>query len=436
MDEQIEATILLDGSFIIDNGKEITGKIFAITIRDYISILDEKKNTIYKAQEIRFKNRGDATFTVFDVSIGKTFHWEKKERQTFKGDLVLKMRPHGTIAIINEIGIEDYLESVVSSEMKSTAPIEFLKAHAIISRSWLVYTLKEKDHIPSTKKTQKDLYDESTMDEDTIIRWYEQESHDIYDVCADDHCQRYQGITKILTENPLRAVKETSGVVLTYNGLVCDTRYSKACGGITEAYKTAWKDVDIPYLRSIYDGEKPFYPILTEDDARSWICSKPDAFCNVNDIETLRTILPDFDMHTKDFFRWQIRYTRKELEEIIGEKSGYDIGMIKEIKPLKRGASGRIFLIEIKGSKKSIKIGKELEIRRWLSRTHLLSSAFVIETIYNDFGDIEAFVFYGAGWGHGVGLCQIGAGIMALKGYRAEEILRHYFPGTGLTKIY
>ncbi|HPP06385.1 MAG TPA: SpoIID/LytB domain-containing protein, partial [Syntrophorhabdaceae bacterium] len=204
MDEQIEATILLDGSFIIDNGKEITGKIFAITIRDYISILDEKKNTIYKAQEIRFKNRGDATFTVFDVSIGKTFHWEKKERQTFKGDLVLKMRPHGTIAIINEIGIEDYLESVVSSEMKSTAPIEFLKAHAIISRSWLVYTLKEKDHIPSTKKTQKDLYDESTMDEDTIIRWYEQESHDIYDVCADDHCQRYQGITKILTENPLR----------------------------------------------------------------------------------------------------------------------------------------------------------------------------------------------------------------------------------------
>ncbi|HOP85315.1 MAG TPA: SpoIID/LytB domain-containing protein [Syntrophorhabdaceae bacterium] len=435
-DEQSEAVIGLNGVFLLNDGKEITGTIIVEAKKDSIIIFDKKKHIVSSGQDIRFKNKGDSTFTLFDVAIGIGFHWEKKERQVFKGDLVLKRRPHGTIAIINEIEVEDYLKSVISSEMKSTAPIEFLKAHAIISRSWLIYALKEKDNVLLTKERKKDQHCKSTMDEDQIIRFYEQESHDLYDVCADDHCQRYQGITKISTENPVRAVIETSGIVLTYNGLVCDARYSKACGGITEEYKTAWKDMDIPYLKSIYDGEKSFSPILTEKDAKSWICSRPDAFCNIKDREMLRMILPDFDIKTKDFFRWQVRYKRKELEDIICKKSGYDLGKIQEIKPLKRGPSGRIFLLEIRGTKKTIRIGKELEIRRWLSHTHLLSSAFVIEHKYDDLGDIDTFTFYGAGWGHGVGLCQIGAGVMALKGYKAEEILRHYFPGTRLEKIY
>jgi len=435
-DEQPGTVIGLNGPFLLNDRKEITGTISVEAKKDSIIIFDQNKHILSSGEEIRFKNKSGSTFILFDVVIGIGFHWEKKERQTFKGDLVLKMRPHGTIAIINEIGIEDYLESVVSSEMKGTAPIEFLKAHAIISRSWLIHALKEKDNILSTKEIKKEQSSKFAKDENQIIRWYEQESHDLYDVCANDHCQRYQGITKILTENPVRAVKETSGIVLTYNGIVCDARYSKACGGITEEYKTAWKDMDIPYLKSIYDGEKSFYPLLTEKDARSWICSRPDAFCNINDMEILNMILPEFDIKTADFFRWQVRYSRKELEEIICKKSKYDLGKIQEIKPLKRGPSGRIFLLEIKGSKKTVRIGKELEIRRWLSHTHLLSSAFVIDPVYDDSGDIEAFIFYGAGWGHGVGLCQIGAGIMALKGYKAEEILMHYFPGTGLEKIY
>ncbi|MCX7966325.1 MAG: SpoIID/LytB domain-containing protein [Syntrophorhabdaceae bacterium] len=435
MDRQLEVGGCFDSIFVLNDEAEVKGNFTAKVVQDNITFHIQEKNILYSGENLRFKNKGDSTFTLFDVTIGINFHWEKKEEQSFRGDLILKKRPEGTIAVINEISLEDYLESVVSSEMKSTAPFEFLKAHAIISRSWIISALRKKSK-GMVKEAQEVQQKTNLKNNDEIIHWYEQEGHDLYDVCADDHCQRYQGIKKVLTENPVRAVRDTCGVVLTFNGEVCDTRYSKACGGITEEYRSVWKDMDIPYLKSISDGEKTFTPILTEEDAKSWVTSKPNAYCNIADANTLKKILPEFDLKTGDFFRWKISYSREELEEIIKRKSGLDLGTLKEIIPLKRGPSGRIYLMEIKGSKKTVRIGKELEIRRWLSNTHLLSSAFVIEPTYNSSGEIKEFTFYGAGWGHGVGLCQIGAGYMALKGYTAEEILMHYFPGTILSKIY
>ncbi len=437
MDHQKEVRINLQGPFTIENARDITGVFVARAKKKDIVLYDEQERVLYRAQTVRLLNRDNSFFTLFNVTIGIDFHWEKQEEQTFKGGIVLKIRTDSTLAVINEIDIEDYLESVISSEMNSSAPFEFLKAHAIISRSWLISALRQK------KEGALNLNKKSSMDNttnkrspNTIIRWYEQEGHDIYDVCADDHCQRYQGITKIITNRPLDAVKMTYGVVITYDGEVCDARYSKACGGITEEYRTAWKDTGVPYLISISDGPRPFKPITTETGARDWINSKPEAYCNTDDINVLMRILPDFDLKTEGFFRWRVEYTRCELEEIIREKSGYDIGTLKEITPIERGPSGRISLIKIKGSKMTITLGKELEIRRWLSRSHLYSSAFVIDTKYDPSGEVQGFTFSGAGWGHGVGLCQIGAAIMAIKGFKAEDILRHYFPGTLIERIY
>ncbi len=298
MDNKQEVKGVLEGVFTLNNRTHISGIFYAKSEHDKIYLYDKNKNIIFNSNEIVFKNEGDSIFMLFHVKIGIDFNSEKKDKQSFRGDLKIKKRMDGTIAVINEISLEDYLESVISSEMKSTAPIEFLKAHAIISRSWFISGIHEKNKSMETKKPLQQQKDK----DNTIIKWYEQEGHDIYDVCADDHCQRYQGITKITTDNPFKAVKETYGLVLTYNGEVCDTRYSKACGGITEEYRTAWKDMDIPYLKSISDGEMPFKPFQDEEDARSWILSRPGAFCNVDDMNILRTILPDFDLETKEFF--------------------------------------------------------------------------------------------------------------------------------------
>lgn len=433
MDNQQKVSINLKGLFLLDGITNITGIFTAKVAHDNIYLFDEQRNIVHSASDIRFINQGGYTFTLSNVTIGIDFHWEKKEIQSFRGDLILKKRLDNTIAVINEIALEEYLESVISSEMNSSAPVEFLKTHAIISRSWLISALEQKKGV---EEVVGNSLQKQEGENNTVIRWYEQEGHDIYHVCADDHCQRYQGITKISTENPLKAVKETYGVVITYGGEVCDARYSKACGGITEEYRSAWKDMDIPYLKSISDAERPFQPLVKEEDVRPWVLSKPKAYCNIDDMDTLKIILPDSDLETHGFFRWRVTYTRPELEDIIKRRSGYDLGTLKAIKPLKRGPSGRIYLLNITGSEKTLTIGKELEIRRWLSNTHLLSSAFIVETEGNSYGEIERFTFYGAGWGHGVGLCQIGAGVMAIKGYNAEAILRHYFPGTQLEKIY
>lgn len=431
MDNQNEVRVSLNGIFTIEDGSDITGVFVAKATQRDIVLYDEQERVIYRASNIRLSNKNNSTFTLSNVIIGIEFHWEKQEEQTFRGDLILKRRANSTLAVINEIDIEDYLESVISSEMNSSAPFDFLKAHAIISRSWLISAMRQKKRRKVLKHGKRPM-----TDSNTIIRWYEQEGHDIYDVCADDHCQRYQGITKIATNKPLDAVRQTYGIVITYNGEVCDARYSKACGGITDKYRTAWKDMEIPYLISISDGPMPFNPINTEQEARAWITSKPDAYCNTDDINLLMTILPDFDLKTEGFFRWRVDYTRYELEEIIREKSGYDIGVLKEIIPLKRGPSGRISMLRLSGSKMTLTIGKELEIRRWLSRSHLYSSAFVVDTRFDPSGEVQGFTFFGAGWGHGVGLCQIGAAVMAIKGFKADDILRHYFPGTVIEKIY
>jgi SpoIID/LytB domain protein len=266
--------------------------------------------------------------------------------------------------------------------------------------------------------------------EGEVMRWYDREDHDLFDVCSDDHCQRYQGITKIVSRQAEEAVGETLGMVITLKDEICDARYSKACGGITEEFATAWDDKRVPYLKSILDALVPHQPIRTEEEASAWILSEPEAYCNTKDEGLLKKTLPGFDRETKSFFRWRVEYSRQELEEILREKSGFDFGTLQKIVTLKRGPSGRISRLKIIGSKRSIVVGKELEIRRWLSRTHLYSSAFVVRV------EADRFIFNGAGWGHGVGLCQIGAAVMATKGFSAEKILKHYFRGIEIKKIY
>jgi SpoIID/LytB domain protein len=310
--------------------------------------------------------------------------------------------------------------------MSATAPTEFLKAHAVLSRSWLLAALGLKK---KTKETPT-VTGKATERGGEVIRWYDREDHDLFDVCSDDHCQRYRGVTKILSEEAEEAVLETCGMVITYQGEICDARYSKACGGLTEDFATAWDDKRIPYLGTISDASVPHRPIKTEEEASAWILSDPDAYCNPKDQHLLENILPDFDRETKSFFRWRIEYSRPELKEILREKSGFDFGILEEIVPLERGPSGRISRLKIVGSKRSMIVGKELEIRRWLSRSHLYSSAFIVRA------EADRFTLHGAGWGHGVGFCQIGAAVMAAKGFSAEEILKHYFRGVEIKKIY
>ncbi|HSB07344.1 MAG TPA: SpoIID/LytB domain-containing protein, partial [Thermodesulfobacteriota bacterium] len=386
---------------------------------------------ICRSPSIRLKAIQDSLFRLFRVTIGKRFHWERTEDQTFHGDLILRPREDGTITAINEIALEDYLKSVISSEMGSSAPTEFLKAHAILSRSWLLAALGRKER---TEVSTPGVG--ISGNEEEVIRWYGREDHDLFDVCSDDHCQRYQGITRMGSGQAEEAVQETCGRVITYQDVICDSRYSKACGGITENFDTAWDDKRVPYLGSISDAPVPHRPVETEEEASSWILSEPEAYCNTKDNHLLEKVLPDFDLETKGFFRWRVKYSRQELEEILREKSGFDFGTLKEIVPLRRGPSGRISRLRIVGSKRNMVVGKELEIRRWLSRSHLYSSAFVVTMEYNPHGEAEQFILDGAGWGHGVGLCQIGAVVMATRGFSADEILRFYFRGVEVKKIY
>ncbi len=432
MDRQHNVRGFFNGSFYIGKLTPLTGGFFVTATPGTVILFDDRDNEINRAPEVRLSQNGDSTFTLYDVTIGKHFHWERKENQTFRGDIVLKARDDGTIAVINSINVESYLTSVISSEMKDAAPAEFLKAHSIISRSWLLRSLDRKNKKTGTEENRP----HSGSSNKEIIRWYEQEDHDIYDVCADDHCQRYQGITKIVSGRAGQAVSDTCGYVITYRNEICDARYYKACGGITEDFSTAWDDKEIPYLKGISDAQTRHGHIKTEDDARNWIFSEPEAYCNTKDRRLLEMILPDFDLETPDFFRWKTEYQRDQLEKILREKSGIDFGTLKEIRPLQRGPSGRIVRLKISGSKHSAVVGKELEIRRWLSMSHLYSSAFIVETLCDSSGEVDKFVFHGAGWGHGVGLCQIGAAVMANTGFTAEEILKHYFTGTEIHKVY
>lgn len=438
MDYETEVFGRLYGDFCGDGFGPFSGGFSAKVDSGIIVLFDDAHREIIRSPSIRLRGQEESTLrlgqaneahsgqalTLFNVTIGSRFHWERTENQTFQGNLTLLPRDDKTIAVINEIPLEDYLKSVISSEMSDAAPMEFLKAHAIISRSWLLAALDRKKKTKETSESSEKITDEK------VIRWHDREEHDLFDVCADDHCQRYQGVTKIISKQAEEAVCETHGMVITYQDEICDARYSKACGGITENFDTAWDDKQIHYLGSISDAPFSHHPIGTEEEASAWILSAPDAYCNTKDDRLLNKILPAFDRETKAFFRWRVEYSRAELEEILREKSGFDFGTLKEIVPVTRGPSGRISRLKILGSKKSMVVGKELEIRRWLSRTHLYSSAFIVT--------IEGgrFIFHGAGWGHGVGLCQIGAAVMAAKGFSTEKILRHYFRGTEIKKIY
>jgi SpoIID/LytB domain protein len=424
MDWKTEITGRMDGNFRGEGFGPVSGRFSAKAEAGRIVLLDEAHREICHFPLIRLTADKNSTFSLFNVTIGTRFHWERTEDQTFQGDLILCLRTEGTICGINEIPLEDYLTSVISSEMSPTAPMEFLKAHAIISRSWLLAGLGRREKTKTISKSAE------SMTEGEAIRWYDREDHDLFDVCSEDHCQRYQGITKIISGKAQEAVLATRGIVITYKDEICDARYSKCCGGLTEEFGTAWDDKRIPYLRTISDARVPHRPITTEKEASAWILSEPEAYCNTKDNRLLEKILPDFDRETRGFFRWTVEYSRTEMEEILREKSGFDFGVPKEIVPLGRGPSGRISLLKIVGTKRSMTVGKELEIRRWLSRTHLYSSAFLVKAVAN------RFTFHGAGWGHGVGLCQIGAAVMATQGFSAEEILKHYFRGVEMKKVY
>jgi len=426
MDRQAEVSGRLDGNFRWDESSSVSGRFSAKAKARTIVLGDEADREVCCSKSIRLTGQEGSTFSLFNVTIGSRFHWERAEDQTFQGSLILLSRNDRTITVINEILLEDYLKSVISSEMSGAAPKEFLKAHAILSRSWLLAALdRKKKKIGKSTAASK-----TTKKRGEVLRWYEREDHDLFDVCADDHCQRYQGMTRIVSKRAEEAVLETRGRVITYQDELCDARYSKACGGITEDFDTAWDNKRIPYLRSISDALIPHRPITTEEEASAWILSNPQAYCCTKDERLLEKILPDFDRETIGFFRWKVDYSRTELEAILREKSGFDFGTLKAIVPLHRGPSGRISRLRIVGSKRSVVVGKELEIRRWLSRSHLYSSAFVVEP------EAKRFVFHGAGWGHGVGLCQIGAAVMATRGFSAEEILNHYFQGIEIKKIY
>ena len=429
MDQQAEIAGRFEGNYHVKGVGQLSGRFVARARAGAVVLNDDHNTEIARSPMIHCTADQGSSFHITNVTIGIDFHWERKEEQAFQGNLLLRLRHDGTIAVINEIILEDYLRSVISSEMSSAAPKEFLKAHTILSRSWLLAALDRKKTIQ-----ERGVMGATSVDE--LIRWYDREDHDIYDVCADDHCQRYQGVTKIISAQAGEAVRETRGMVITAGDKICDARYSKACGGLTENFETAWDDVHVPYLTSISDSPLPHRSIRTEGEASQWILSEPVAYCNTADTRILEKILPDFDRETKDFFRWIVQYPREELEDILREKSGFDLGMLQAIVPLQRGPSGRISRLKLVGSRKSIIVGKELEIRRWLSRSHLYSSAFVVKAHHNVNGEVERFVFHGAGWGHGVGLCQIGAAVMASKGFSAKEILGHYFPGTELQKLY
>ncbi len=374
----------------------------------------------------------DSYFELKAVTIGIQFHWQRQEDQSFKGALNLIATEKGILAI-NQVDAEDYLASVISSEMKPTAPKEFLKAHVVISRSWLFSQVEQKQE----RKQKKGKYKNITRDNEQLIRWYDHDDHELFDVCADDHCQRYQGMTRIISPNVMSVIDETRGEVLVKNNNICDTRFSKCCGGVTEQFENCWEPVHHSYLTALFDGQEEELPDLTnEKEAESWIRNAPPAYCNTNNREILSQVLNDYDEETTDFFRWKVVYTQKQISELVYRKSGIDFGEIIDLIPLERGTSGRIVRLKIVGTHNTFIIGKELEIRRTLSETHLYSSAFVVDKRNIQNNVPQAFVLTGAGWGHGVGLCQIGAAVMSTIGFNYKQILEHYFPGTEIEKRY
>lgn len=378
----------------------------------------------------------DASFSLSDVTIGVNFHWERKETQTFLGTLRFGVESDKIVAI-NELPVEKYLESVISSEMSATSSLELLKAHAVISRSWLLAQMKKRREVAESGNN----FFSFTKKEDTLIRWYDREDHTLFDVCADDHCQRYQGITKETSPHVAEAIRQTKGQILMDGDEICDARFSKCCGGITEEFQYCWEDTPKTYLTAVRDialGVEHTLPNLTnEEEAEKWIRFNPPAFCNTQDKKILSEVLNDYDQETVNFYRWKETLSQEKLQQLIADKLKMDLGAILDMKAVERGKSGRISKLQIIGTEKIFTIGKELEIRRTLSDSHLLSSAFVVDKYDKDEQGVpQRFELIGAGWGHGVGLCQIGAAVMGEQGYHYDAILLHYYQGAEIKKLY
>lgn len=375
------------------------------------------------------------SFSLYDVTIGLNYHWERQETQVFSGTLKLVVDEEKIVAI-NILPVEEYLTSVISSEMSANSSLELLKAHAVVSRSWLFAQMEKRKAL----KGKDEGFFSFTKTKEEYIRWYDREDHTIFDVCADDHCQRYQGITKATSSTVAEAVKATRGRLLMYDKKICDARYSKCCGGATEEFENCWENTHYPYLSSIRDTDKeenlPLPDLTKEEEAGHWIRKAPKSFCDTHDKKILSQILNNYDQETTDFYRWKVRYTQAELAELIRTNTKSDYGDIIDLIPVQRGPSGRICKLKIVGTLKTFTIGKEMEIRRVLSDSHLCSSAFVVDKGEVKEGIPQNFILSGAGWGHGVGLCQIGAAVMGEKGYSYEEILLHYYKGAEIRKFY
>ena len=392
--------------------------------------------------ELSFTPQQDTSsfFELQDVTIGINFHWERKEVQRFKGELKIIVEDDRLTAI-NIIPIEDYLTSVISSEMSATASLELLKAHAVISRSWLLNKLKV-----ANGKLKVIMHPDNTANFELstlpsqLIKWYDHEAHKNFDICADDHCQRYQGITRASTPQAIEAVFATRGEVLMYEGEICDARFSKCCGGAFEEFQNCWENVKHPYLIGQRDSKtETRLPDLTKEvEADKWIRTSPAAFCNTHNKQVLSQVLNNYDQETTDFYRWRVCYSQQELSELIHKRSGIEFGKIIDLIPVERGTSGRLVRLKIVGTLRTLIIGKELEIRRTLSSSHLYSSAFVVDKEYKeDEKEIPSrFILTGSGWGHGVGLCQIGAAVMGEQGCKYKEILSHYYPGSAIEQQY
>ncbi len=420
-----EINFSLSGEFQLNKGSNFCSNECIVSIEQNKLLISSKGEKQIFENEVIFtpKNLSSDHFEIKNVVIGIDFHWEQEENQKFQGTLKL-MIIDGLIQVINVVPIESYLYSVISSEMNANSSINLLKAHTIISRSWLIAQINAKEAKQETKNSE-DIDGE-------YIKWFDQEDHKHFHVCADDHCQRYQGISRSLNPNVIQSVNETKGMVLMYDKQICDARFSKSCGGHTELYENCWDETSHPYLKDFPDLDtdiKPSYDLKKEEDARNFILNAPDSFCNTNDKHILSQVLNDYDQTTTDFYRWTVEYSQEEISSLIQKRSGINFGKILSFQAIERGESGRLIKLKILGSKKELIIGKELLIRKWLSESHLYSSAFIIEAGELSNGIPGSFTIKGAGWGHGVGLCQIGAAVMGEKNYDFKEILKHYYRG-------
>lgn len=427
-----EISFQLNGTYVLQqNRKEYSGKQLAKYIDGKI-LFDgiSEEELIFNPKEYETAN-----FDLYGVTIGIKFHWERKEDQRFKGSLHFICEDEKLTAI-NVLSLEDYLVSVISSEMSATSSFELLKAHAVISRSWLMAQVIKGEELQKSNTNYQSIVET----EDSYIRWYDREDHVNFDVCADDHCQRYQGMTKQSTPLVVDAINETRGLVLTSDGNICDARFSKCCGGVAETFENVWEPENHKYLQAVIDNPQApeGYDMNLKDEAAAdrFIRTSPEAFCNTTDKEILSQVLNDYDQETMDFYRWKVEYSQEEIAELIERKTGKEFGQILDLIPGERGESGRLITMKIVGSKRSLLIGKELEIRKVLSESHLYSSEFVVDKVEGENGVPAKFVLIGAGWGHGVGLCQIGAAVMGAKGYKYDEILLHYFRGAELERRY